>query len=123
MSSDAILIVDDDPTIERMLTYMLNNAGYDTVTAVDGKDALAKVQKLEPRLVFLDVMLPEKDGYQVCEEIRSNANLSRQPYIIMLTARGRETDVEQAKVVGVDEYVTKPFSPSKIIARVKEILG
>jgi DNA-binding response OmpR family regulator len=106
-----------------MLTYMLNNAGYDTVTAIDGKDALAKVQKLEPRLVFLDVMLPEKDGYQVCEEIRSNANLSRQPYIIMLTARGRETDVEQAKVVGVDEYVTKPFSPSKIIARVKEILG
>ena len=122
MSSDEILIIDDDPTIVRMLTFMLNKSGFNTAVAVNGKDAVTKVQELEPRLIFLDIMMPQKDGYQVCREIRDDATLSRQPYIIMLTARGQEADLEKAKNVGADEYITKPFSPSKVVARVKEIL-
>lgn len=123
MSTPKIIVVDDDPVIARMLTFMLNENGYETAVALDGEEGLAKIRALEPRLAFIDVMMPKKDGYQVCREIRTDPTLTRQPYIIMLTARGFAADRKKAKESGVNEFVTKPFSPSKLVARVQEILG
>ncbi len=123
MPTDKIVIVDDDPAIARMLTFMLNRKGYKTVVAVDGKEAMAKIRQLEPPLVFLDLMMPKMDGFQVCQEIRNDTTLSRQPYIIMITARGRTGDPKKAKEVGVDEFLTKPFRPSTLITQVEKVLG
>lgn len=117
-----ILVVDDEPFILRTLSLVLKKEGYDVATAVDGEEALAQIQALEPHLVFLDAMMPKKDGYQVAQEIRSDLTLARQPYIIMLTARGQESDRERAEQVGIDEYMTKPFSPSQVITRTREVL-
>lgn len=118
-----ILVVDDDPVIRRMLTLVLRKEGYDVTTAMDGEEALTQIRGLEPPLVFMDAMMPRKGGYQTCQEVRDDPTLMRQPYIIMLTARGQEADREKAERVGVNDFMTKPFSPSKVVARVREILG
>ena len=122
MSKGKILVVDDEPYILRALTFALKREGYEIATAVDGEEALAQIQALEPSLVFIDVTMPKKDGYQVCQEVRDDSTLTRQPYIIILTSRGQEADREKAERVGVNEFMTKPFSPSKIVTRVREIL-
>ena len=123
MSSAKILVVDDEPFILRTLTFVLKKEGYEIATAVNGEEALAKIRELKPALVFIDAMMPKKDGYQVAREVRDDPTLEHQPYIIMLTARGQEADREKAARVGIDEFMTKPFSPSKVVARVREILG
>ncbi len=122
MSKSKILVVDDEPFILRTLTFVLKKEGYDIATAVNGEEALAQIRASEPSLVFVDAMMPKKDGYQVAQEVRDDPTLKRQPYIIMLTARGQESDREKAKRVGINEFMTKPFSPSKVAARVREIL-
>ncbi len=122
MSDGKILVVDDEPFILRTLTFVLKKEGYDVATAVDGEEALAQIRALEPVLVFIDAMMPKKDGYQVCQEVREDPTITHQPYIIMLTARGQEADREKANRVGVDEFMTKPFSPSKVLTRVREVL-
>ncbi|MFQ5344277.1 MAG: response regulator transcription factor [Anaerolineae bacterium] len=123
MSNEKILVVDDEPFILRTLTFVLKKQGYQIATAVNGEEALAQIRALEPRLVFVDAMMPKKDGYQVAQEVREDAGLSRQPYIIMLTARGQEADREKAERVGIDDFMTKPFSPSKVVAHVRKILA
>ena len=123
MSNEQILVVDDEPFILRTLTFVLKKEGYDIATAVNGEEAVAQIRALQPPLVFVDAMMPKKDGYQVSQEVRADAALEHQPYIIMLTARGQEADREKAERVGIDEFMTKPFSPSKVVARVREILA
>ncbi|HIC94565.1 MAG TPA: response regulator [Anaerolineae bacterium] len=117
-----ILVVDDSPFIVRSLAFILKKHGYEIVTATDGEEALAKIREERPDLVFLDVMMPEKDGYEVCREVRGNPEMGN-PYIIMLTARGQEADRERGLRLGADEFMTKPFSPSQVIERVKAVLG
>jgi len=117
-----ILVVDDEPFIVRSLTFVLKKQGYETITATDGEEALAKIRHHKPDLVFLDVMMPKKNGYEVCQEVRANPEMST-VYIIMLTARGQEADRERGLRLGVNEFMTKPFSPSRVIERVKTVLG
>ncbi len=123
MNENKILVVDDSPFILRTLALVLKKQGYDVATAVDGEEALSQIRSLQPRLVFMDAMMPKKDGYQVCKEIREDDSLATQPYIIMLTALGQDADRHMADQVGVNEFMTKPFSPSKVISRVREILN
>lgn len=118
-----IVVVDDSPMILRMLSMTLESAGFDVVTAEDGEEALALVREHEPPLVLLDAMMPKKDGYQVCAELRSDDALAHQPHVIMLTASGHEADRERAMAAGVNEFMTKPFSPSQLLIRVEELLS
>jgi DNA-binding response OmpR family regulator len=122
MSQGNIIVADDDPVAVRLLARIINMAGYKATTARDGQEALTKIRELEPSLVLIDIMMPKFDGFQVCEQIRNDSALSRQPYIIMLTARNQSADYKKAEEIGVNEFITKPFSPSKVSARVKAIL-
>jgi DNA-binding response OmpR family regulator len=117
-----ILIVDDEPNVIKSLAFVLSKEGYDVSSAVNGEDAIAKVQQSKPDLMFLDVMMPKKNGYEVCQEVKSNAGLS-DIHIIMLTAKGQEADREKGLNAGTDEFMTKPFSPIMVIDKVKELLG
>jgi DNA-binding response OmpR family regulator len=122
MAQGNIVVADDDPVAVRLLTRIINMAGYKATTARDGQEALTKIRELEPALVLIDIMMPKFDGFQVCEQIRHDSTLTRQPYIIMLTARDQLADYKKAEQVGVNEFITKPFSPSKVSARVRAIL-
>ncbi len=122
MSGQKILVVDDDPYVIRSLTFVLEKEGYDVSSATNGEEAMARVRESKPSLMFLDVMMPKKNGYEVCQEIKSDPGL-RDIYIIMLTAKGQEADREKGLSLGADEFITKPFSPIKVVERVKELLG
>jgi DNA-binding response OmpR family regulator len=117
-----ILVVDDEPNVVRSLTFVLEKEGYDVSSAVNGEEALAKIQEIRPKLVFLDVMMPKKNGYEVCKEVKDNSSLS-DTHIIMLTAKGQETDREKGFGAGADEFMTKPFSLMAVVDRVKRLLG
>lgn len=117
-----ILVVDDDPNLTRSVTFILQKEGYQVDTATDGEEALKKMRLLKPRLIFLDVMMPKKNGYEVCQEIRADSDLS-DIYVIMLTAKGQERDKEKGLEMGADEFITKPFSPKAIVERTRELLG
>ncbi len=119
--SKRVLVVDDEPFIMRSLTFVLKRAGFEVLEAHDGEEAIEVVRREQPDLVFLDVMMPKKNGYEVLEEIRSADELES-CRIIMLTAKGQDSDREKGMAMGVDEYMTKPFSPSKIVERAKAIL-
>lgn len=122
MSEKKILVVDDEPHILRSLTFVLKKEGYDVSSATNGEEALAKIRESKPSLMFLDVMMPKKNGYEVCQEVKGDPSLSG-ICIIMLTAKGQEADREKGLSLGADEFITKPFSPMKIVERVREILG
>jgi DNA-binding response OmpR family regulator len=116
-----ILIVDDEPNIVIALEYLLLQNGFDVRAARNGDEALAAVAEFRPDLVLLDVMMPVKDGYQVAQKIRDNADFSGTK-ILMLTAKGRETEISKGMAVGADGYVTKPFSTLELVAEVKRML-
>jgi DNA-binding response OmpR family regulator len=118
---ERVLIVDDDPDILRLVTYNLNQAGFDTSSAATGRDALDSVHKNSPDLIILDVMLPDVDGLEVCRTLRTQENTRRIP-ILMLTARGEEIDRVVGFELGADDYVMKPFSTRELVLRVKSIL-
>jgi two-component system, OmpR family, alkaline phosphatase synthesis response regulator PhoP len=118
----AVLVVDDEPFIRRALTFVLNREGYETATASDGSEALQKIRALRPKLVFLDVMMPGRDGFEVCREIKADP-LLRSTHVILLTARGQDSDRAAGLSAGADEYMTKPFSPSQVLARVRDLVG
>ena len=122
MAGKKILVVDDEPNIVRSLTYVLNKEGYDVSTAEDGVQAMTMIRGSKPNLMILDVMMPNKSGYEVCQEVKSDAEL-RDIHVVMLTAKGRDSDREIELALGADEYITKPFSPMQVVSRVKEILG
>ncbi|WP_337988208.1 response regulator transcription factor [Staphylococcus capitis] len=117
--SQKVLVVDDEQSIVTLLKYNLETAGYIVEVAYDGEEALKKVEEEQPELIVLDVMLPKKDGIEVCKSIRSDKNLVP---ILMLTAKDDEFDRVLGLELGTDDYMTKPFSPREVVARVKAIL-
>jgi two-component system, OmpR family, alkaline phosphatase synthesis response regulator PhoP len=116
-----ILVVDDEPYILRSLRYLLAREGYEVETASDGEEGLARVRELRPRLVFLDIMMPRMSGYEVCEQIKQDPSLAG-THVIMLSARGQQSDRERGFLGGADEYMTKPFSPREVAARARAVL-
>ena len=116
-----ILIIEDDRDIVELVRYNLANEGFEVTSVADGSAALASLRKSTPDLVILDLMLPKMPGLEVCKEIRRDAALNRLP-ILMLTARGEEADRVIGLEMGADDYVTKPFSPRELAARVKALL-
>lgn len=117
--SQKVLVVDDEQSIVTLLKYNLETAGYIVDVAYDGEEALKKVKEVKPELIVLDVMLPKKDGIEVCKTIRSDKNLVP---ILMLTAKDDEFDRVLGLELGADDYMTKPFSPREVVAKVKAIL-
>jgi len=117
-----ILIVDDEPHILRSLGFVLRKAGYEVLEARSGQEALEVLEAQPPDLVFLDIMMPEVDGYEVCRQIKASQNTSP-AYVIMLTAKGQESDRRRGMESGADEYMTKPFSPTRAVARVEAVLA
>ena len=117
---ERVLIVDDDPDIQRLVSYNLTQAGFEVATAETGRKALESVQKHPPDLIILDLMLPDVDGMEVCRTLRQRENSRRIP-IVMLTARGDEIDRVIGFELGADDYVMKPFSPRELVLRVKSI--
>ncbi len=114
----SILIVDDDPYIQRALSFVLRREGFEVETSSDGQDALRKAKELKPKVIFLDIMIPKMNGFDTCKAIKSESEL-KDTYIIMLTAKGQEVDKERGLREGANEYMTKPFSPKEIVAKVK----
>jgi len=117
-----ILIVDDEPNIVISLEFLMKKEGFDVAVAVDGEEALAKVASFAPDLVLLDVMMPKKSGFEVCEALRADPARAGL-LVVMLTAKGRETEVAKGLAIGADAYVTKPFSTKDLVTRVKGMLG
>ena len=120
-----LLIVDDEPHIRLLLEQTLEELeDYDVeiLTATNGLEALETIRTEKPNLVFLDVMMPKMNGYEVCQQIKADPTLS-DVYIIMLTAKGQEFDRDRGKDVGADIYMTKPFDPDEILEKSFEILG
>jgi DNA-binding response OmpR family regulator len=115
---DTILVVDDEPTIREVVVRYLRREGYETLEAGDGDHARQLVERHSPALVVLDLMLPGTDGLSLCRWIRSRSSLP----VIMVTARGEETDRIVGLELGADDYVTKPFSPRELVARVRTVL-
>lgn len=116
-----ILIIEDEPALVEMLRYNLEKEGFDIATALDGEEGLAAVADAKPDLILLDWMLPHVSGLEICRQLR-RGNDTRTIPIIMLTARGEESDRVRALDVGADDYVTKPFSPNELMARIRAVL-
>jgi DNA-binding response OmpR family regulator len=117
-----ILIADDEPNIVISLEYLMKRAGYQVSIARDGQEALDTIRRERPRLVLLDVMMPKKSGFEVCQELRTDEQI-KDTLVLMLTAKGRDTDVDKGLGVGADAYMTKPFSTKELAAKVAEMLG
>ncbi len=117
-----ILIVDDEPNIVISLEFLMRREGYEVDVAADGDAALARLAEREPDLVLLDVMLPKLDGFELCRRIRADP-ARRAVKILMLTAKGRETEIAKGLGVGADLYVTKPFSTKDLVAQVRQLLA
>ena len=118
MGKARILVIDDEPSILNVVTAYLRSEGYDYQTAADGAKGLAMVKTYSPDLIILDIMLPGMDGIEVLSQLRRESNA----YVIMLTARAEETDKLVGLSVGADDYLTKPFSPRELMARIKAAL-
>lgn len=119
--SKSIVVIEDEPDILEVLSYNLTREGYQVRTAEDGETGLALVRQHAPDLVLLDVMLPGRDGLEVCRELKSDAVTADVP-VIMVTAKGEESDVVLGLGLGADDYITKPFSPRELVARVRAVL-
>ncbi|MEQ8173013.1 MAG: response regulator [Candidatus Eremiobacterota bacterium] len=122
MLTKKILLVDDEPYIIKSLSFVLEKKGYNVLCANNGDDALDKIKSYRPDLVLLDVMMPKKNGYDVCLEIRKYQEF-KDLYIIMLTAKSQDVDKEKGLQAGANEYLTKPFSPVKMLQRLEEIFS
>jgi len=116
-----ILIVDDEPSIVVPIQFLMEQQGYSVLVAENGEDALDVIYKYKPDLILLDIMLPRIDGYEVCEIVRLDPRY-RDIKIIFLTAKGREVEIAKGLALGADAYITKPFSNTELIAKVKELL-
>jgi DNA-binding response OmpR family regulator len=117
-----ILVIDDEPYILRALSYLLTREGYRVETASNGEEGLARVQELKPPLVFLDIMMPRMNGYEVCEQIKQDPELAK-TYVIMLSAKGQQIDRERGLLGGADDYMTKPFSPREVAEHVRTLIA
>ncbi|MEO5695592.1 MAG: response regulator [Burkholderiaceae bacterium] len=116
-----ILIADDEPNILISLEYLMKREGYDVLVARDGQEALDVLRRERPRLVLLDVMMPRKTGFEVCQELRGD-DAVKDTLVLMLTAKGRDTDIAKGLGVGANAYMTKPFSTRELIDKVRTLL-
>ena len=120
-SAYRILAADDEPTILRLIQFVLDRHGFVVETATDGDEALEVAARFRPHLMVLDVMMPRKDGFAVAEAVRADPDLVRTP-IIFLSAKAQEADIEHGAAVGGDAYLTKPFDPDALLAAVEKYL-
>lgn len=119
--SKKVLIADDEPNIVISLEFLMQQQGYEVRIARDGEEALVAAAEFRPDLILLDVMMPQRSGYEVCQKIRENPEL-QSVKIVMLTAKGRDMEVQKGLALGADEYVTKPFSTKDLAERVRRLL-
>ena len=117
-----ILIVDDEPSIVVPIQFLMEQQGYSVMVAENGEGALDIIYKYKPDLILLDIMLPRIDGYEVCEIVRLDPRY-RDIKIIFITAKGREVEIAKGLALGADAYITKPFSNTDLVAKVKELLA
>lgn len=117
-----VLVVDDEPNILISLEFLMQQAGFDVITAEDGEQALAHVQQAPPDLILLDISLPGISGFDVLEQLRQQTATAALP-IIMLTAHGREVEREKGMALGADDYITKPFSTQALVEKVNALLS
>jgi DNA-binding response OmpR family regulator len=122
VSAKKVLVADDEPSIVTALEFLLAKDGYEVLVARNGEEALRAIESSLPDLVILDVMMPLKSGYEVCQRIRSRPEL-RRVKIVMLSAKGREAEVSRGIDLGADLYVTKPFSTRELMDRIRGLLG
>ncbi len=120
--SPKILVADDEPNIVISLEYLLKREGYTVVIARDGQEAVDAILREQPDLVLLDVMMPKKTGFEVCQEVRGHDSVQATK-ILMLTAKGRDTDVAKGLALGADDYMTKPFATRELVQKVAHMLG
>ncbi len=119
--SKKVLVVDDEPNIVLSVEFLMKRAGHEVVTAGDGEEALRVLAETKPDLMILDVMMPRKNGFEVCTDVRANPETADLP-ILMLSAKGREAEREKGLALGANAYITKPFSTHELVARVDELL-
>jgi two-component system alkaline phosphatase synthesis response regulator PhoP len=117
-----VLIVDDEPNIVISLEFLMNQSGYEVGIARDGEEALAQMTAFQPDLVLLDVMLPLRSGFEVCQQIRENRAWDRVK-VLMLSAKGRDVEVSKGLALGADAYITKPFSTKELVEQVRSLLA
>jgi DNA-binding response OmpR family regulator len=117
-----ILIADDEPNIIISLEYLLKREGFEVSVARDGQEALDVAQQSRPDLILLDVMMPHKTGFEVCQALRAQAAFA-DTAIVMLTAKGRDTDIAKGMALGANAYMTKPFSTRDLVDKVRQLLG
>lgn len=117
-----ILIADDEPNIVISLEYLMKREGHEVHVARDGEQALELLRRERPHLVLLDVMMPRKTGHEVCQALRADAAI-KDTRVLMLTAKGRDTDVAKGLALGADAYMTKPFSTRDLVQKVRELLA
>jgi two-component system, OmpR family, alkaline phosphatase synthesis response regulator PhoP len=121
LAKGTILIIEDEKDIAEILEYNLRKEGYQTITAANGEEGLEKIRKNSPDIIILDLMLPGIDGFDVCRQLKTDKKTNTIP-ILMLTAKSEDTDIVTGLELGADDYVTKPFSPKVIIARIRAII-
>lgn len=117
-----VLVCDDEPFILKALTFIVRKEGHAVIEAKNGEEALERIRADRPAVVFLDVMMPKKNGFEVLDEIRKE-EAYKDVYIILLTAKGQDSDRERGLSLGANEFMTKPFSPAVIMTRLREILS
>ena len=117
-----VLIADDEPNIVTALEFLLQRNGYDVQLARDGEEALRLIEADKPDLVLLDLMMPLRSGYEVCQRIREREDL-RHIKVVMLSAKGRDVDVNKGLSIGADLYITKPFSTVDLVNKIKGLIG
>jgi len=122
MAKGKILVVDDEIYIVHILDFSLGMEGYEVVTALDGEQAIEKARAEKPDLIVLDIMMPKLDGYETCKILKAEKDTRDIP-VILLSAKGRNVDQKIGFEVGADDYITKPFSPRKLVERINAILG
>ncbi len=121
MDRKRILVVDDEIYIVHILEFSLTMEGYSVLTASDGEEALKLIEQERPDLIVLDIMMPKLDGYEVCRRLRQDDQLGNLP-VILLSAKGRPVDREAGLQAGADDYIAKPFSPRKLLEKIRELL-
>lgn len=117
-----VLIADDEPNIVISLEFLMQQSGYEIRTVANGDEALRVAREFQPHVLLLDIMLPLKNGFEVCQVIRESPELS-EVKIVMLTAKGRDTEVAKGLALGADAYITKPFATRELLETVRRLLG
>lgn len=117
-----IVIADDEPHVVRALSFVLGKEGFTVAVVANGEDALARIREEKPRLVFLDLIMPKRTGVEVCKVIKADPEL-KNTHIIILTCKGQDLDRQNSFTAGADEFMTKPFSPKEVVARVRALFA